>query len=62
MGAMNGDPDRIHWPNLVAEGIEVRRTRDGAQWRLGDLAREVETTYGGGELRTFAEAFAESAI
>jgi hypothetical protein len=49
------DPDRIHWPDLVAEGIEARRTRDGAQWRLGDLALEVETTYGGHELERYAE-------
>jgi hypothetical protein len=50
-----GDPDRIHWPDLVQEGISARRDRDGAQWRLGDLALEVETSYGGGELERYAE-------
>jgi hypothetical protein len=48
------DPDRIHWHEIVAEGIEARRHHDGAQWRLGDLALEVETTYGGEDLRKYA--------
>lgn len=29
--------------------------RGGAQWELGDLSREVETTYGGRELERDAE-------
>ncbi|HLF76643.1 MAG TPA: hypothetical protein VJB57_04060 [Dehalococcoidia bacterium] len=53
---MTTDPDRIHWPDLVAEGVAARQERDGAAWRLGDLALEVETSYGGGELQAYADA------
>ena len=49
------DADHIHWAELVAEGIDARRKRDGTGWQLGDLALEVETTYGGNELERYAE-------
>lgn len=39
------------WDELVAEG---RRAIDGFQWKLGDLAREVETTYGESNLMRYA--------
>lgn len=53
--ALAADPDRLNWDDLVLDGIDARKRRDGAQWELGDLAREVETSYGGGELETYAE-------
>lgn len=45
------DADRLNWDSLVAEGKAAARS----QWTLGDLAREVETSYGGGELERYAE-------
>jgi hypothetical protein len=53
-----GDPDRIHWPDLVREGIAARKQLEGAQWRLGDLAREVTVAYGGRDLQQYAEEVA----
>ena len=49
------DPDRLYWDEHVREGIEARQQRDGAQWRLGDLAASVETTYGEQSLQKYAE-------
>jgi hypothetical protein len=49
------DPASRPWPELIAEGVRARHGRDGAQWALGDLALEVETTYGGQELQRFAD-------
>jgi len=39
------------WDELVAEG---RRAIDGFQWKLGDLAGEVETSYGEASLAAYA--------
>ena len=41
---------------LVREGIKAKQAGDSANWRLGDLALEVETTYGGEQLQRYGEA------
>lgn len=51
----NADPDRLDWAALVAQGVALRESTDGAQWSLGDLAARVETTYGGNDLAQFAD-------
>jgi hypothetical protein len=43
------------WKELVEEGKRVLETRDMAQWKLGDLANEVETHYGGQDLQKYAD-------
>lgn len=45
----------MDFETAVMEGIEARRAKDGAQWRLGDLAAAVETKYGESRLQEFAE-------
>lgn len=34
------------WEEFVSRGMEARESKDNSQWLLGDLAQEVETTYG----------------
>jgi hypothetical protein len=46
----------MEWEEAVIEGIQARQQRDGAQWRLGDLALQVETSYGERTLETYAES------
>jgi hypothetical protein len=53
---ISADPDRTHWPGFVEDGIEARKQLEGAQWCLGDLAREIETTYGKADLQAYADA------
>jgi hypothetical protein len=45
------------WEDIVLDGCEAAKQVDGGQWRLGDLALEVDTTksYGEGRLSRFAE-------
>lgn len=42
------------WNDLVARGRNARERLGQAKWELGDLADEVETTYNGGQLQTYA--------
>lgn len=46
------------WETLVNDGIEARKQADDAAWRLGDLALQVETHYGEGDLEKYAERIA----
>jgi hypothetical protein len=50
---LSTDPDRIHWPDLVQEGVAARKQIESAQWRLGDLAGEVVTNYGAKDLEKY---------
>jgi hypothetical protein len=43
------------WEDLVNAGIEARKMGDQSNWTLGDLAAQVETTYGQGDLQKYAE-------
>jgi hypothetical protein len=45
----------IDWEEAVTEGIEARKSQDKAQWKLGDLACALVTTYGGRTLAKYAE-------
>lgn len=48
----------MDFETAVIEGIEARRAKDGAQWRLGDLAAAVETMggrNGEGQLQEYAQ-------
>jgi hypothetical protein len=45
----------MDWETLVFEGLEARQMKDKAQWKLGDLALQVETTYGEHSLEKYAE-------
>lgn len=42
------------WEALVNDGIEARKLGDQSNWLLGDLAAEVETDYGHGDLEKYA--------
>jgi N6-adenosine-specific RNA methylase IME4 len=42
------------WETLVNEGIEARKLGDQSAWRLGDLAGDVQTSYGEGDLEKYA--------
>lgn len=44
----------LDWEGLVNEGIEARKMGDQANWRLGDLASQVQTTYGNGDMPKYA--------
>lgn len=55
MTAVQVDPDRLYWDDHVRDGLEARAQRDGAQWRLGDLASSIETTYGESDLEKYAK-------
>ena len=46
----------MNWEESVLQGIDARQQRDGAQWALGDLANELDTTYGDETLAKYAEA------
>lgn len=50
------DPDRLYWEDFVQAAVEAREQRDSAQWRLGDLAAQVVTVYGQGDLQRYATA------
>jgi DNA polymerase-3 subunit beta len=43
------------WNALVDEGVAARKDHDGAAWKLGELALEVETHYGEHDLERYAE-------
>lgn len=34
------------WESLISDGLNAREERDGSQWKLGDLALEIEKGYG----------------
>lgn len=44
------------WESLVSEGIEARELKDRSQWRLGELADQVEVKYGDNSIGMFAYA------
>jgi hypothetical protein len=44
------------WEELISEGLEARELRDNSQWKLGDLAAEVETSYGEDTIGKYAYA------
>jgi hypothetical protein len=44
----------IEWEEAILAGIEARQQKDGAQWRLGDLALQVETSYREHTLENYA--------
>ena len=44
---------------LIDEGIQARQQINGGQWRLGDLALQVETVYGKHTLENYAERIGE---
>ena len=37
---------KISWEEAISIGVELRENKDNSQWRLGDLALQVETVYG----------------
>jgi hypothetical protein len=45
----------IDWEEAITEGIEARQMADKGRWKLGDLALEVESAYGGKRLQEFAD-------
>lgn len=45
---------RRSWEELISDGMESRATKDESQWKLGDLALEVETSYGDDALGKFS--------
>jgi hypothetical protein len=45
----------MDWETLIFAGIAARQRKDHTQWELGDLARQVETSYGGHTLENYAE-------
>jgi hypothetical protein len=46
----------MDWEEAVIEGIQARQQGDGTNWRIGDLALQMETRYGEHTLETYAEA------
>jgi hypothetical protein len=50
------DRNAERWDALVAQGKRARLQHDAASWALGDLARDVVSTFGEGRLAEFAEA------
>jgi hypothetical protein len=44
----------LDWETLIFEGMEARQTNDKCQWRLGDLALQVEVLYGDRSLQEYA--------
>ncbi len=54
----NGQQLPLDWEGLVNEGIEARKMGDQSNWRLGDLALQVETTRGrhGKGLQEYADS------
>jgi hypothetical protein len=44
----------MDWETAVIEGIEARQDKDKAQWKLGDLARQVKTNYSDHTLENYA--------
>ena len=44
------------WEEFISRGMEAREKKDGSQWLLGDLAKEVETTYGEDTMGKYADA------
>jgi hypothetical protein len=45
---------QISWEELISVGLELREGKDQSQWRLGDLALQVEKSYGVDSLAKFA--------
>ena len=43
------------WEHLIIEGVDARQSRDRAQFKLGDLALQVETHYGDHSLWNYAQ-------
>lgn len=52
----DNDAMKVQWHILVTAGKNAVKSRDDAQWVLGDLACEVETSYGEQDLQNFADA------
>lgn len=46
--------ERADWETLIFEGLEARHLKDKAQWKLGDLALQVEVSYGDKSLQEYA--------
>jgi len=44
------------WEALISEGMEAREKRDDSQWTLGDLALQVEKSYGKDAIGKFSYA------
>lgn len=44
----------ISWEEAVSIGLQLREGKDQSQWRLGDLALQVEKVYGVDSLGKFA--------
>jgi hypothetical protein len=42
------------WEELVSQGLELRASTDQSQWNLGDLALQIEKSYGVDSLSKFA--------
>lgn len=51
----NGSPTEQRWEALISQAMEAREAKDNAQWIIGDIAAEVEKTYGSGALVAFAQ-------
>jgi hypothetical protein len=47
---------QMSWEELCMIGLELREGKDQVQWRLGDLALQVEKIYGSDSLGKFAIA------
>jgi len=47
---------QLSWEECISIGLELREGKDQVQWRLGDLALQVEKIYGSDSLGKFATA------
>lgn len=56
----NQDPDHLWWDDYVEKYKTARKTGEQSIWQRADIAAEVDTTYGGGELMRFSHSVEES--
>ena len=46
--------EQISWEEAVSIGLELREAKDNSQWKLGDLAMQIDTVYGTDAIGKFA--------
>lgn len=44
------------WESIVSQGLEARESKDNAQWILGKLSDKIESIYGEGSLKKYANS------
>jgi hypothetical protein len=50
----NNSEEKTDWETLVSVGVQAREAKDNSQWLLGDLAMQVEKSYGKDSLGKFS--------